>query len=301
MRQAFPGHSLGTLCGLFGKTRQAYYDMSTYVQSTDIETAVIIKLVEELREQMPRIGTRKLFHELQEPLKRHKIQIGRDALFSLLADFGLLIRVRRRKAKTTWSDHPFRKYKNLIKDITLSESEQLWVSDITYIAVGEGFNYLSLITDAYSRKVVGYHLCENLKAEGTIKALEMALQSRVKPQQTLIHHSDRGVQYCCDDYVKLLKGNILISMTQNGDPKENAIAERVNGILKTEFMLKKQFASHAEAAKQVEAGIYVYNNLRPHLSCDYMKPAEAHLATGEMKQHWKTYYPKKGKEAAMEK
>ena len=276
--------------------------MKNVPQNAHIQTAVIIKLVEELRILMPRIGTRKLLHELQEPLEKHKIQIGRDSLFAILADFGLLVRIRRRKARTTWSGHAYRKYSNLIKDITLTESEQLWVSDITYIAVGEGFSYLSLITDAYSRKVVGYHLCESLKAEGSIMALKMALKSRVKPMQSLIHHSDRGVQYCCDDYVKILTGkDIAISMTQNGDPKENAIAERVNGILKTEFMLKRQFNSHLEAEQQVKSGINVYNNFRPHLSCNYMKPAEAHLTTGALKQHWKSYYPNYGKEVEMEK
>ena len=297
LRQMQPGLALAGICGLFGKTRQAYYEAGHSERSQLAEQAVIVTLVEELRVNMPRLGTRKLFHELKEPLAKHGIEIGRDRLFDLLAGLGMLVRRRKRRARTTFSDHPMRKYPNLVKGFVPDTAEQLWVSDITYIAVGEGFSYLSLITDAYSRMIVGYFLSTNLKVDGCVAALTMALETRKNPERKLTHHSDRGFQYCWPTYINLLNANsIAISMTQTGDPKDNAQAERVNGILKTEFGLKKRFADHEQAKVAVAKSVAVYNNQRPHLSCDYLKPAQAHLLSGLLKKHWKTYYRKAGKE-----
>ncbi len=239
---------------------------------------------------MPRIGTRKLHYLLTDVLKRHDISIGRDRLFDLLADNGLLVRRRkRRKAITTNSDHPYRKYPNLIRTLQVQRPGHLWVSDITYISLRNDFCYLSLITDAYSRKIVGYCLYPTLKREGPLRALAMALRTVPgKLQQPLIHHSDRGMQYCCTDYTSLLTSReISISMTEKGDPYENAIAERVNGILKEEFGLYERFDSYRSACLAVDSAVAIYNQQRPHASCDHLTPEQAHQGTGELKTKWK--------------
>lgn len=227
---------------------------------------------------------------MQGFLAAHQFQIGRDALFDLLSEHGLLVTKRKRKGSvTTFSRHRFKKYPNIIKEFIPIAPNQLWVSDITYIHLKEGFAYLSLITDAYSHKIVGFYLSKNLSANGPLKALRMALISN--PIITdLIHHSDRGVQYCCDDYVRLLNNNnIRISMTENGDPLENALAERVNGILKTE-LLEEVYCDFKAAQQAVAVACSTYNHLRPHGSIDNLKPFEAHQKSGELLKRWKNYY-----------
>lgn len=222
-------------------------------------------------------------------LTEHQIEIGRDYLFDLLAENKLLIRKRKRKIITTQSNHWMRKYCNLVKELKVTRAEQLWVSDITYIRLTNGFAYLSLITDAYSRKIIGFNLRKDLSSEGAVLALQMALCSRQKPWLSLIHHSDRGVQYCCKNYVDLLtENNIGISMTENGDPYENALAERINGILKTEFNLYNSQTGFQVTCQRVNQSIYAYNHLRPHASCNYLTPEQAHVKTGIMKKRWKT-------------
>jgi transposase InsO family protein len=201
--------------------------------------------------------------------------------------YHLLIDRKKRSPKTTQSHHWFRRYPNLVKEFVTSESEQLWVADITYVCVGYDFNYLSLITDAHSKKIMGYCLHPYLTNEGTLKALKMAFSQRAKTT-TVIHHSDRGVQYCSFDYVDMLrKNNCSISMTENGEAYENAIAERVNGILKTEFNLSQVFRSRTDALITVQRSINAYNNLRPHMSCDYLTPNQAHFTTEPLVKHWK--------------
>lgn len=240
---------------------------------------------------MPRIGTRKLHYLLGAALQKHNISIGRNKLFDLLAEYGLLVRRRkRRKAITTDSNHPFYKYPNLVRELQVLRPNHLWVSDITYISLKERFCYLSLITDAYSRKIVGYRVHPTLKKEGPLMALEMAMQSLpVIPQShTLIHHSDRGLQYCCAEYTGILeKKGINISMTEKGDPYENAIAERVNGILKDEFGLYSEFDDYQQASHAVEVAVRTYNQLRPHSSCNYLTPEQAHKQQGVLKAKWK--------------
>ena len=243
------------------------------------QQAIVLKLVEEIRLTMPRVGVIKLYHLLQKPMKEHGIKMGRDKLYDLLNYFGLLIRKkRRRKPITTESDHPFFKYKNLIKNMLITRPDLVWVSDITYIRLINGFCYLSLVTDAFSRKIVGYFLNKDLGSNGTINALQMALStSRRKANSMLIHHSDRGLQYCCNDYTQLLRRhNIAISMTQNGDPYENAIAERVNGILKDEFKLGDSFKSINEAQLTLDMAIKTYNEQRPHFSLNLLTPIQVH-------------------------
>ena len=248
-------------------------------------------LVGEIRKDLPRIGTRKLLHLIKPKLEEQRLNIGRDYLFELLSNHKMLIRTRRRKAITTNSNHWMRKYSNLIKELQLYRPEQLWVSDITYIRLTNGFAYLSLITDAYSHKIMGYNLRKDMSAEGCLNALEMALTNRSLLNQQLIHHSDRGSQYCCKAYVdKLTTHNIAISMTENGDPYENAIAERLNGILKTEFKLYGIQVSFEDSIKMVEQSIITYNQRRPHASCDYLTPDQAHLKSGLLKKRWKNYF-----------
>lgn len=252
------------------------------------------------RTHQKRIGTRKLLEEMKLFLEQHQFKIGRDAFFKLLADNNLLVKRRKRRGCiTTLSRHRFKKYPNLIKGFIPTAPNQLWVCDITYIHLADGFAYLSLITDAYSHKIVGFYLSKDLSTKGPLAALKIALKDN--PVITnLIHHSDRGVQYCSDQYTKLLlKNNIKISMTENGDPLENAIAERVNGILKQE-LLEEVFPSFEEAQKAVAIACSTYNHLRPHGSIDNLKPYEAHKKSGELKKRWKNYYTiKKQKEVMM--
>lgn len=235
---------------------------------------IVLTLVKDLRMDIPMLGTRKLLFMLAPQLEKHGIKLGRDQLFDLLGFHGLLIRRRKRIVKTTNSHHWLKKYPNLIKELILSAAEQLWVSDITYIRTLQGFNYLSLITDAYSRKIMGYALCETLEAIGPTQALVMAVEERQRLSPfILIHHSDRGVQYCSTEYVDILaRENIAISMTQNGSPYENALAERANGTVKNEFFPKRVYQNHKEAKKAIVKIIQTYNQKRPHASLDYLTP-----------------------------
>jgi len=286
---------------LLGYSRQAYYQQKKQSEKESLQYGILINEVLEVRRTQKRLGCRKLIHKLKPFMARHQIVIGRDTFFDLLSEHNLLVRKRkRRKPITTFSDHWMRKHPNLIEGFYPTAPNQLWVSDITYIVVGNGFAYLSLITDAYSRKIVGFYLSKDLSAEGCIRALEMALGNNPILGR-LIHHSDRGSQYCCSDYVKILNHNFIkISMTQNGDPRENAIAERVNGILKDE-LLDKSHLIYEEAVRNVSIAISIYNHQRPHGSIDYLTPIEAHFRSGELKRRWKNYYSKKKEmESAME-
>jgi putative transposase len=276
---------------LFGVTRQAFYDSQKQERKTTIAHMIILSLVRDFRDEIPLIGTRKLLAMLMPALEEHHIKLGRDQLFELLRFHGLLIRRRIRMVKTTNSHHWLKKYPNLTKELVLNGSEELWVSDITYIRTMTGFSYLSLITDAYSRKIVGHSLYPTLEAHGCIEALEIALSERKRESEfTLIHHSDRGIQYCCSDYVRILdRENIAISMTQNGSPYENALAERVNGIIKNEFFPKRLYQNHRDGKKAVASIVRSYNSKRPHSSIDFLTPNEAHGRTGELKKRWKNY------------
>ena len=245
-----------------------------------------------MRNDLPRIGTRKLHYLLQSSLESHKIKIGRDYLFDLLSEHKLLVRQRKRKAITTDSRHWMRKYSNLIRSMPVIRPEQVWVSDITYIRLTNQWGYLSLITDAYSRKIIGYCFRNDLMAEGCVEALEMALKNRMY-HDPIIHHSDRGSQYCSQQYVNLLHKNAIgISMTENGDPYENALAERVNGIIKTEFNLHSSQLGFEQTYNQIKKSIKVYNEIRPHSSCDYLTPDQAHLQSEHLKKRWKNYNKK---------
>jgi putative transposase len=278
---------------LLGYSRQSFYQAKKHLQHQAYEADLIIAEVLKYRVLQKHLGTRKLFSEMQFFLTQHMFSIGRDALFNLLRDNELLVRRRKRKGSiTTFSKHRYRKYPNIIKEFIPNAPNQLWVSDITYIHVGTGFAYLSLITDVYSHKILGFNLHKTLEAKGPLQAFQMAMNS-TKNVSELIHHSDRGVQYCCDEYVKLLKDNhIKISMTENGDPLENAVAERVNGILKTE-LLEIAYPNYSKAQYAIAVAISTYNYLRPHNSINNLKPVEAHLLKGEIPKKWKSYYKPK--------
>lgn len=240
--------------------------------------AIIIKQVLSLRRQMPKLGGRKLYNEIKPILEEMRYKFGRDRFFDLLRRENLLVRRKKKYVKTTNSRHRFRMYHNLIKDLSINRPNQVYVADITYIRTLSGFCYLSLITDAYSRKIVGYHLSRSLAIEGCLKALRKALSALPKGVN-VIHHSDRGIQYCCDEYTTLLnKHGVRISMTEENHIYENALAERVNGILKDEFMLGETLASFEVACQMVKEAVNIYNTKRPHQSLGYEKPSVRHAA-----------------------
>lgn len=247
-----------------------------------------------IRRLQPAIGGRKLYVLLQPFLFEHGIKTGRDALFDLLAAHRLLIRKRKRRVTTTQSFHWLRKYPNRIRDIAALQPNHIWVSDITYCPTDAGFAYISFITDAYSRKVVGYHVADTLEAIHTMEALQMAISQASAPLAGLIHHSDRGVQYCSAEYVKLLHVNhITISMTENGDPLENALAERVNGIIKQEFLSHYTFKQPSEVREILRQSIHTYNTQRPHMSCNMLTPEDVHINNLPVQRKWKNYYKQK--------
>lgn len=264
-------------CELFGYSKQAYYKHCVQYKAMGMQRLQAKDMVLNIRQKMPRLGTRKLHHMLKDVFAQRQIKLGRDALFSLLRKEGLLVGKLKKYTATTHSKHWLRKYPNLIKELKLVRPEQLWVADITYVESLEGFKYLHLITDAYSKQIMGFELCNDMEASSTLKGLQMALNKRQYPEKELIHHSDRGLQYCSKLYSNtLIKNNIKISMTENGDPYENAIAERVNGILKDEFGLGDTFEDLGQCQQQTKQSIDIYNTMRPHLSCGMLTPLQMH-------------------------
>lgn len=288
---------LRELCRLLGYSRQAYYQYSKAESKRVLQEDLLMGQVLLHRQVQPRLGTRKL-HELLQPfMDGHGFYLGRDELFAFLRSNNLLIRNRRTKPKTTFSNHLLKRYSDLSQGLVVTRPNALWVSDITYIRLfNNRFAYLSLITDAYSRKVVGFHLSANLSADSALEALRIALRNNVIAKGTLIHHSDRGTQYCSHSYTALLiSEQIRISMTQGGDPRDNAIAERINGILKQE-LLEEAYPNLTSAAMAVEKAIDIYNTKRLHSSIDMLTPHLAHQRTGQIRRRWKSYYQKTARE-----
>ena len=252
----------------------------------------ILEPISRIRKLQPRCGGRKLYIELQGFFQQTNITMGRDKFFDLLRRNKLLVRKRKRSVYTTMSKHHFRRYPNLVKDFTPFKAHELWVADITYIPTHHRHAYLFLITDAYSRKIVGFHLSDDMKVSSGILALKKALAQ--KPADAIvIHHSDRGIQYCSTEYTNLLQQkNCMISMSEKGDPYENAIAERVNGILKTELI--SSYYSDADAAsKHIARCITIYNYKRRHASLNWQIPEQVHQQRGPQKKQWKNYYYKR--------
>jgi transposase InsO family protein len=245
-----------------------------------------------IRKEQPRCGTRKLLVMLQPFFQQNNIHIGRDAFFNLLAKNKLLVRRRKRSVFTTDSKHFFYRYPNVVKGFIPLHAHELWVADITYIPLKGRFAYLYLITDAYSRKIVGFHVSDDMRAASAIVALQKAFDQ--KPADAIvIHHSDKGIQYCSNDYIALLKKNHAhISMTQNGDPYENALAERVNGILKTE-LISETYPDLKQAMQHIARCITIYNYRRVHSSLNWQIPNDVHNQKGPQVKKWKNYYKKK--------
>jgi putative transposase len=296
MKDNFQHISLANLCGWFGITRQAYYQNNWNDVAAGFETALIIQQVQNIRNSHPKIGTRKLYEMLQSFIKEHRIKMGRDALFTILSNNNMLIRKRKRSIRTTQSYHRYRKYPNLIRDFVPTAINQLWVSDITYWKVDEKYDYISFITDAYSRKIVGYNVAETLEAVESIQALQMAFSALgAESHLQLTHHSDRGIQYCCNQYVKLLQDyKVNISMTEKGDPLENAIAERLNGIMKMEYLENYDVRTIKDAKTLLKKVVALYNNERPHMSIGNLTPNQIHQSNKSIKTEklWKNYYQK---------
>jgi transposase InsO family protein len=265
-----------------------------------IKEEILIKEVQSIREMHSKMGARKLYNKLESTINEHNIKIGRDALFDILRDNNLLVKRRKQRKITTNSKHWLRKYPNLIKDISPTAPNQIWVSDITYWKANGKHLYISFITDAYSHKIVGFHVADNMECAETAKALKMALKDIDVDQfleNKLIHHSDRGVQYCAKDYVNILRAyNIDISMTQSSDPLDNSIAERVNGIMKHEYLFSYAPENLQQAKNILDLCVNLYNNDRPHNSIGNKTPNEIHINKSQkIKRLWKSYYPTKNK------
>ena len=232
------------------------------------------------RKLLPRVGGRKTYHLITPTLKQRNIKFGRDKLFRLLRDYDLLIKPHRRYIQTTNSKHWMKKYPNTAKELNLTAPEQLWVSDITYLKTEEGNCYLTMVTDAYSRKIMGYSIADNMEALTIAEALKMALKNRLYPNENLIHHSDRGLQYCSKEYVTIAEtAKIKMSMTEQSDPYENALAERMNRTIKEEFCLDHLLKNKMQTYQAVKEAIYLYNNYRPHQSLSLKTPNQQHQKT----------------------
>ena len=264
--------SIEQTCQCFDLHRDAYYKLKKRIIKQKSIESQVLKLVNEERIEQPRVGTRKLHETLSPVFTLQGIDVGRDKLFDILREHEMLIRRKKAYCKTTNSHHRFHKYNNIIKDLVVSKPNQVWVSDITYIRTINGFCYLALITDLYSRKIVGYDISNSLELAGCLRALKKALRL-AGGANGLIHHSDRGIQYCSKQYVnQLKKRKIKISMTEENHCYENAVAERVNGILKDEFYLDQTFFSLKHAACASKNAIKIYNSKRLHLSLNFKTP-----------------------------
>lgn len=284
---------MGTLCGLFGYSRQSYYKHKENDFAEDAIEPLIVEKARDYRKDNPGLGCVKLYIIISTLFKETGCMPGRDAFIEILRKHGLMVHIRRRRRyKTTDSEHHYRKYPNLIKDIAPSRPNEIWVSDITYVETDEGVCYLSLITDAYSHKIVGWAVGPTLETIYPLEALRMALSTIDDiTASRLIHHSDRGCQYCSDAYVSELKShNVSISMTQSGDPLENAIAERANGIIKSEWLYKMSIPTRDACKAELHRIIDFYNTQRPHMSIGWQTPEQAHAQCGEQQRCWKNYY-----------
>jgi transposase InsO family protein len=260
---------------LFGIERQVYYRHKYRKEKQSTQAEKVIELVTEIRKRMPRIGTRKLYYLLKKQLQ--EMSIGRDKLFKILNANHLSIMPKRSYRVTTNTHHRFYKHKDLIQQLTIEKPEQVWVSDITYVGARNNHLYISFITDAYSKKIMGHDVSDSLNTSGVVRALNKAHKMRQYPEQELIHHSDKGLQYCSNEYQHLLKKyNLKCSMTEQYDPYSNAVAERINGIIKNEFNLESYEVNKEVMAQLVKETVSIYNNERPHFSCSLLTPNQMH-------------------------
>lgn len=280
--------SVADTCELLGVTKQAFYQYNRRSYEDAVMEDRTLECIHSIRLDMPRLGGRKLKELLK---KEFSLEVGRDELFDILRRNGLLIKPKSRRTRTTFSDHELRTYPDLRKDWSPSAPNELWVSDITYIWMGDEFYYLFLITDAYSKKIVGWSVADNMRHENAIAALKMALKPLHKGECPM-HHSDKGLQYCAKKYVSMLKRRKMrISMTEGYDPRNNGIAERVNGILKEEF-IKHMNVTKDNIEEVLGKIINTYHTRRPHLSLGMLTPDEVHRGATPGAKLWKKYYLK---------
>lgn len=282
--------SLAGICKLFGVSRQAYYKKVKRQEKLILHQEIILQMVEEIRQvkQWRRMGTEKLYSRLKPQMETMGIKMGRHSLDKLLNRYGLQVHIRKRRAKTTNSDHGYKVYPNRILGLELLNPGLVWVADITYLSLLNRFAFLFVITDLYSKKIIGYNLSLDLKAQSAVVALNMALDQWVQIEGTrLIHHSDRGIQYGCPAYQAALHNKpIDLSMAAKGNPYENPVAERVNGILKNEMGLDDLFTTYAEAKEQTRITIEMYNKEREHKSINRLTPEVAHQRSGKLIRRW---------------
>jgi putative transposase len=270
------GISVSALCDRVGMSRQNYYAARRLREGRQVDEALILELVRRERRVQPRLGGRKLRHLLRADMAEAGVDVGRDRFFELLAEHDLLVVPKPGAPHTTNSRHALPVFHNLLEGKVLRAPNEAWVSDLTYIRTDEGFLYAAMITDAYSRKIVGAHIGDSLEAEGCLLALDQALGELPEGKRP-IHHSDRGCQYCCHEYVGRLQVRALpISMTEVMHCYENALAERVNGILKQEYEMDRTFRTKAQAKEAFEQAVWLYNHRRPHLMLNYRFPAVVH-------------------------
>lgn len=282
-------HSVEKLCDIFQKSRQAYYQGLRQKDTRQEEDGEIIHLVRKHRRQLPRIGGRKLYYLMKEELKDKSIKCGRDRLFEVLGIHDLFITNRRRGKSITRRISSSKIFPNLVKKMEIDKPEQVWASDTTCLPCKEQMGYLFLITDVYSKQIVGYKLQQNKKSSGSVSALQMALRHRKYPERPLIHHSDGGSEYFNFEYLHWLsKARMKVSCTAPSSPQENGTAERINGILKGEFLSDKT-RSYDEISKELPRMIRIYNEVRPHGSINYLTPKSAHNCIGPIPKRWKTY------------
>ena len=289
-------YTIASLCRLFGVTKQAFFKYDEIsVLKYMAQEAFALEYIRGVRAKDPGMGGKKLWFMYKRDFPE-EASLGRDRFEAVIDKYGLKVRKRIRKPKTTDSTHGFYTYPNLVKEYIPLAANQLWVSDITYIVIWTDedkyeFCFLSIILDAYTEEIVGYSVGATLKTTYPLKALEMALlRLNDGDGRRLIHHSDRGVQYASSDYIDLLKSReIQISMTEGGDPKDNAQAERINNTIKNELLKGYRFTDIEQVRQAVRAAVEFYNTERPHMSIDMRTPAEAYLCSGELVKRWKSY------------
>lgn len=279
---------------LLGKSKQGYYKQIKRLDRLEFQETLILELVENKRKLWKKGSGRNLHASLIDDFNKHGIKLGRDKFFELLRKNGLLIKPRRRKTNTTNSYHQYHKYPNLIKDLEIKRVNQVIVTDITYLYLrdSDSFAYLYLVTDYFSRKILGFNISEDLRAFSAVRALKMSLKN-MSDTNNCIHHSDRGIQYCSKEYTTILHSKeIKISMTENSDPLENAVAERMNKTLKEEFTEEKQisFSNYKEAKSVMSQIVKFYNDERPHRTLEFFTPSIAYKMNRELKRKWKNYY-----------
>lgn len=282
--------SIAQSCRLLGVTRQSYYQYQRVTERKILQEEIVVQLFKEVRKRLPKAGGKTIHPMLKDDLKRMDIKLGRDGFFDVLRSNNLLLKRRKKRVWTTNSNHGLRIYPNLIREIDIDKPNQVWVSDITYWRVGEDFFYICLVTDSYSKKILGYNVSNSLEGINALRALKMAIAQASFPLRQVIHHSDRGIQYCSKKYTQTLKANhIKISMAARGNPLENPVAERINGTIKNDFLCHYKVQNLSQARAALDKAVWIYNNERPHSSVENLTPSQAHLVTqGGLRNMWKS-------------